>query len=95
MFLRLALDSIRRFVEVEKNFAAMKTKKRTTVTVETFESIAVRLKQTPTKVRCENCRQPILELPVTKITIAKATYVEENVYLFVTEAGDCFLTEIL
>lgn len=73
----------------------MKTTKRTTVTFETFESTVIRINQNQTKVYCENCRQPISKLPVTKIAFAQNVSEKDDVYLFVTESGECFFLEIL
>lgn len=75
-------------------FAAMKTTKRTTVTVETFESTVIQLRQTPLKVFCEDCRQPISELPVTRIAFIQNVSEKENIYLFITDSGVCFYLEI-
>lgn len=79
----------------KKIFAAMKTTKRTTVTVETFESTVIQLRQTPPKFFCEDCRQPISELPITKIAFVQLVAESEDIYLFITDSGVCFYLEIL
>jgi hypothetical protein len=81
--------------ETKYLFAAMKTTKRTTVTVETFESMVVQLNQTSAKVFCENCQQTIINLPISKIISIQPVSEKENVYLFQTDSGLCFLLEIL
>lgn len=73
----------------------MKTIKRTTVTVETFESAVIRLRQPPLKFYCADCHKPVSEIPVTKIAFVQPVSQTKDIYMFVTDSGVCFFLEII
>ena len=67
----------------------MKTKKRTEVTVETFERMVISFKHNLPNVYCANCQKQILELPLVEIIFAEKLSDSDNTYIFITKTGIC------
>ncbi len=71
----------------------MKNSKRTTVTVETFESVAIRLNKMPKKILCNGCQKSINDFQIMKIISAQIISDVDGIYLFITDSGMWFFLE--